>query len=55
MTDEDLAPDWYEPEPKPKKRKASGILTKELEKKKKAALVVVDEDDMLGAAIPVGR
>ena len=55
MTEEDLAPDWYEPEPKPKKRKASATLTKDLERKKKAAHVVVDEDDMLGATIPTGR
>ena len=55
MTDEDLAPDWYEPEPKRKKRKASVTLTKDLEKKKKAANVVVDEDDMLGATIPTRR
>ena len=55
MTDEDLAPDWYEPEPKPKKRKASTALTKDLEQKKKAAHVVVDEDNMLGATLPTGR
>ena len=56
MTDEDLAPDWYEPEPKPKKRKASATLTKDLEKKKKAENIVVDEEDeMLGATIPTRR
>ena len=49
-----MAPDWYEPE-KPKKRKASTNLTKDAEKKKKAATIVVDEDDMMGANIPVGR
>ena len=54
LTDEDLAPDWYEPE-KPKKRKASTTLTKDLEKKKKAAPIAVDEDDMMGANIPIGR
>ena len=49
-----MAPDWFEPE-KPKKRKASTNLTKEAEKKKKAATGVVDEDDMMGINIPVGR
>ena len=49
-----MAPDWYEPE-KPKKRKASTTLTKDLEKKKKAAPIAVDEDDMMGANIPIGR
>ena len=56
MTDEDLAPDWYEPEAKPKKRKASVTLTKDLEKKKKAANIAVDEEDeMLGTLIPTRR
>ena len=56
MTDDDLAPDWYEPEAKPKKRKASVTLTKDLEKKKKAANITVDEEDeMLGATIPTRR
>ena len=51
-----MAPDWYEPEAKPKKRKASVTLTKDLEKKKKAASIVVDkEDKMLEATIPTGR
>ena len=50
-----MAPDWYEPEAKTKKRKASVSLTKNLEKKKKAASIAVDEDDMLGATIPTGR
>ena len=56
LTEDDLAPEWYEPE-KPKKRKASATLTKDLEKKKKkkAAHVVADDDDMLGATIPTGR
>ena len=55
LTEDDLAPDWFEPE-KPKKRKASANLTKEAEKKKKkAATVVVDKDDMMGINIPVGR
>ena len=55
LTDDDLAPYWYEPEAKTKKRKASVSLTKDLEKKKKAANIAVDEDDMLGATIPTGR
>ena len=54
MTEDDLAPEWYEPE-KPKKCKASASLTKELEKKKKAAPIAVDEDDTMGINIPVGR
>ena len=54
LTEDDLAPEWYEPE-KPKKHKASTTLTKELEKKKKAAPIAVDEDDMMGANIPIGR
>ena len=50
-----MAPEWYEPE-KPKKRKASATLTKELEKKKKkAAPIAVDEDVLMGINIPVGR
>ena len=55
LTEDDLAPEWYEPE-KPKKRKASASLTKELEKKKKkTAPIAVDEDDLIGINIPVGR
>ena len=55
MTEDDLAPEWYEPE-KPKKRKASTNLTKDAEKrKKKAAPIAVDEDDLMGINIPVGR
>ena len=55
MTEDDLAPEWYEPE-KPKKREASTALTKELEKKKKkTAPIAVDEDDSVGINIPVGR
>ena len=54
MTEDDLTPDWFEPE-KTKTRQASSNLTKEAEKKKKkAATVVVDEDDMMGINIPVG-
>ena len=50
-----MAPDWYEPE-KPKKCKASTTLTKDLEKKKKkAAPIAVDEDDLMGTNIPIGR
>ena len=48
-----MAPDWYEPEAKTKKHKASASLTKDLEKKKKAASIAVDEEnEMLGTAIP---
>ena len=51
-----MAPDWYELEPEPKKRKASASLTKDPEKKKKAASIAVDEEDeMLGAIIPTRR
>ena len=53
--EDDFAPDWYEPEPKLKKRKVSATLTKDLEKKKKAAYVAVDEDDTMGVTIPTGR
>ena len=42
LTEDDLAPDWYEPEANTKKRKASASLTKELEKKKKAAITAVE-------------
>ena len=53
MAEDELAPDWYEPEAKSKKRKASAALTKELEKKKKAASTAVDEEnEMLGTAVP---
>ena len=56
LAQDELAPDWYEPEAKSKKRKASAALTKELEKKKKAAATAVDEEnEMLGTAIPVRR
>ena len=56
LTEDDLAPDWYEPEAKTKKHKASAFLTKELEKKKKAASTTVDkENEMLGTAIPIRR
>ena len=56
LTEDDLAPDWYEPEAKTKKRKASASLTKDLEKKKKAASTIVDEEnEMLGTAIPTRR
>ena len=56
LAEDDLAPDWYEPEDKTKKRKASASLTKELEKKKKAASTAVDkENEMLGTAIPTRR
>ena len=53
LMEDDLAPDWFGPE-KPKKRKASSNLTKEVEKKK-AMTVVVDENDMMGLNIPVGQ
>ena len=55
LTEDDLAPDWYEPEAKPKKRKASVTLTKDLEKEKKASIAVDEEDEMLGATIPTRR
>ena len=55
LTEDDLAPDWFEPE-KAKKRKASANLTKEAEKKKKkATTVVADDDDTMGINIPIGR
>ena len=51
-----MVPDWYEPEPKPKKRKASTTLIKDLERmKKKAAPAAIDEDDMMGVTTPTGR
>ena len=52
--EDDLAPDWFEPE-KTKKCKAPANLTKEAEKKKKAATIVIDEDAMAGINIPTGR
>ena len=54
---DELAPDWYEPEAKSKKRKASAALTKELEKKKKkaASTAVDEENEMLGTANPTRR
>ena len=53
LTEDDLAPRWYEPETRPKKHKASATLTKDLEKKKKAASSAADEEnEMLGTAIP---
>ena len=56
LAEDDLAPDWNEPEAKTKKRKASASLTKELEKKKKAASTVADEEnEMLGTVIPIRR
>ena len=55
LTEDDLAPDWHEPE-KTKKRKASSDPTKEAEKKKKKAVtIVIDEEDMAGINIPTGR
>jgi hypothetical protein len=55
LAEEDLAPNWHEPE-KTKKRKAPANTTKEAEKKKKkAATVVADEEDMAGINIPTGR
>ena len=56
LAEDKLVPDWYEPEAKSKKRKASTALTKELEKKKKAAASAADEEnEMLGTPIPVKR
>ena len=56
MPEDELAPDWYEPEGKSKKHKASAVLTKELEKKNKATSTVVDkENEMLGTAVPIRR
>ena len=55
LTEDDLAPDWYEPEAKPKKRKASVSLTKDLEKKKVASIAVNKENEILGATIPTRR
>ena len=57
LAEDELAPDWYEPEAKSKKQKACAALTKELEKKKKkAASAAVDEgNEMLGTAIPTRR
>ena len=56
LTEDDLVPDWHEPE-KSKKRKASSNPTKEAEKKKKKKVVtiIIDEDDMAGINIPTGR
>lgn len=55
MTEDDLAPDWHEPE-KTKKRKTPANPTKEAEKKKKKAVTVIaDEEDMAGINIPTGR
>ena len=42
LTEDDLAPCWYEPEVKSKKRKPSATLTKDLEKKKKASSNAAD-------------
>ena len=54
MAKDELAPDWYEPEAKSKKHKASAALRKELEKKKKAASTTVDEEnEMLGPPSPL--
>ena len=55
LAEDELAPDWYEPEAKAKKRKASASLTKELEKKKVASIAVDEENEMLGTAIPTRR
>ena len=56
LAEDELAPDWYQPEAKTRKRKASATLTKELEKKKKAASTVPDEEnEMVGTAIPTRR
>ena len=56
LTEDDLVPDWCEPEAKTKKHKAFVSLTKDLEKKKNAASTAIDEEDeMLGATIPTRR
>ena len=55
MAEDKLALDWYEPEAKSKKHKASAALTKELEKKKAASTAVDEENKMLGTAIPTRR
>ena len=55
LAEDDLAPDWYEPEAKTKKRKASTSLMKELEKKTAASTTVNEENEMLGTAIPTRR
>ena len=55
LTEDDLAPDWHEPE-KAKKRKAPSNPTKEAEKKKKkTTTIVLDDEDMAGVNIPTGR
>ena len=55
LTEEDLAPDWHEPE-KTKKRKTPANPTREAEKKKKkTATIVLDDEDMAGVNIPTGR
>ena len=56
LTEEDLAPRWYEPEIKSKKCKPSTTITKDLEKRKKAASNATDEEnEILGTLIPTRR
>ena len=50
LTEEDLAPRYYDAGTRPKKRKL--ISTKDLEKKKKAAVTTEAEDEILGSKIP---
>ena len=53
LVDDDLVPSWYKLETRPKNRKPSATLTKDLEKKKKVASSTTDEEnDILGTVIP---
>ena len=53
LTEEDLAPNYYNAGAKSRKRKLTS--TKDLEKKKKAAATTEAEDEILGEKIPTKR
>ena len=56
LTEEDLAPRWYEPEIRSKQCKLSTTATKDLEKRKKAATNAADkENEILGTTISTRR
>jgi len=53
LTEEDLAPNYYNAGARPRKRKLTS--TKDLEKKKKATVSIEAEDEILGEKIPTKR
>ena len=53
--DANLAPNWYAPRYKARKRKVTSTSTKDLEKRKKVVNTAEAEDEILGNTVPTKR